>query len=251
MPIHLNPFRPYSGRVQLTKGLLAEMLRNTVVFWEAYQELLQMNGKTESSNKDLKRIMEQMKLAPKAKSYSPKKTTKLVFELETSFVNALNSAEVMLKSLDRITANDETLLYRAMKELARIYLHVSKIKHIPEHMLQGTLTTIHSLMHRMYQVQHHTWIVSKAHSRGMMKVEEMTILSTRLERRRIRMQTIEIDHLRNIIDRLRGQVFSLHDARSQEDIYKFNDNIRALLKTYHTEIEDLEKILHELHILVR
>jgi len=251
MAIHWRPFRPYAGRICLTHGLLVEMLRNTQVFWEAYKEILQLNGKTASSNKVLKKMMEQMGLSPKKKRYSPKKAKKLIMNIETDFVAALNNSELMFQSLNIIASNDETLLYRSMTELSKLYHHISMIKHVPDYMILGLLEKLHALMHRMHEVQHHTWVMSKAHARGRVKLEELTILSTRAERRKIRMQTIEIDHLRSRIGRLKSWVLDLNIARSHDDIHRLHTSMTQLLHSYHNEIDDLDKILKELHVLTR
>jgi hypothetical protein len=251
MPLHLNPFRLYKGRLCLNHGLLVEILRHTQVFWDAYKDLLEINGKRQSDVKELRVVMQKMSLAPNGKKHEGKDRLRALSRIHREFDESIKFLEEMTKSLNMIVKDDETFMYRAAKELERIYLNVRRIEHLPDHLHHQVLHQLHALIDRIAKAQHHAWVVSKAHSRGFTKIGELSILSNRSERRRIREQTIELDHLRNRIEPLAEYVSHLKSFRTQEEIYRFHNNISLLLQDYNKEIADLVNILHEADILIK
>ncbi|MBI5880625.1 hypothetical protein HZB90_00680, partial [archaeon] len=78
MPIHIYPLKLYTNTLCLNHGLLVDILRNSQIFWEAYRELLDIAGKRESDEKELRVLMQKMDLAPKQKKVSAKDAKKTV-----------------------------------------------------------------------------------------------------------------------------------------------------------------------------
>ncbi|MFC1741823.1 hypothetical protein ACFL3V_04780 [Nanoarchaeota archaeon] len=252
MPIHLNPFRLYKGRVCLNHGLLVDILRSSQRFWVAYKDLLELNGKKESDVKELKEVMKKMGLKPNHKGkITTKKKLKVCDRVTKDFDVGLRELDNMMNNLARIILDDETFLYRAVKELRDLYIKFRHIKHLPDHMRHKTQHELHYLMEYMEKKQHHAWVISKAHSRGAFKFREVSILSERSQRRRIRRQTLELDHLRNRIEPLRDKIENLRSVRTHDDIHRLHNEITELLKLYHEEISDLSHIMHEADILIR
>jgi hypothetical protein len=251
MPIYWKLLRLYSGRVALEHGLLVEILRSTENFWDLYTDLLTMNGKRESSVKELRDVMHKMGLVPKEDlKPTEEKKRRLLIKVNAEFSASLKRIEDMLSNLRMIVLDDETLMYRTLEELRGVYMTLGNIRHPPDYMLDSMLQGFYSLMHNMALAQEHAWNVSKAHSRGFMKVGEMTIISSRGERRRIRSQTIELNHIRNRIEPLREWVEKLRIVTSHEDIHLLNERITDLLALYTEELEDLKHILHEGDVLI-
>jgi hypothetical protein len=250
MAIHLNPFRLYKGRLCLNHGLIVEILRNTHFFLLAYKNLLEINGKRESDVKELKTIMKKAGIKTR-KKISGKEKAKLITEVAGLFSKSLEDIDKMLKSLKTIILDDETFLFRAVKEMRKLYMKFSRIKHIPEHMMINVHERFHKLMENMAEVQKHAWIISKAHARERVKLEEIEIFSTWVMRRRIRRQTIELDHIRNRIEPLTAKVEKLRFVKTHEDIHILHTDISELLRLYHEEMHDLKRIMHESDVIIR
>jgi hypothetical protein len=109
----------------------------------------------------------------------------------------------------------------------------------------------HSIITSIAKRQEHVWDIAKAHSRGFVKIAELTIVTSGGESRRIRRQTIEIDHLRNRIEPLVHYVEKLDKLTDFLEIHKVHEEIITLLDLYRREIHDLGLILHEADILIR
>ena len=250
MPIHLNPFRLYRGRLCLNHGLLVNILRSTQRFWIAYKHLLELNGKRQSSVKELRTVMDKMGLKTK-KKLSRKQSANALATVHVAFEEGLKDLENMFSSLNRIIRDDETFLFRAVKELKTLYLKFMKIGHIPDYMRNNVLYRLYALMEHMEEKQRHAWVVSKAHARGYVKLADISIFSTRTERRRIRRQTIELDHLRNRIEPLKNKIARLSRIRTHEQIHTLHSDIEKLIELYQKEITDLGHIMHEADVLIR
>ncbi len=252
MAIHLNPFRLFNSRICLNHGIIVEILRSSQVFWEAYKDLLEANFKRKSGIDDLNIVMKKMGLEPKEqKGTYEKDLKKLHSGIVESFDKALLDLDGMISNLNTIIRNDETLLFRAVEELRKIYLKFRFVQHIPHYMIAGIEQHIHSLLKHMAVKQKEAWVVSKAHSRGFTKLQDLTIVTSRGERRRIRQQTIELDHIRNRIEFLRDDVTNLSKVTEHEHVHRLHAEISELLKLYHDEITDLAEILHESDVLIR
>ena len=250
MPVHTNPFRLYKGRLCLNHGLLVEILRCSQKFWISYKHLLDISGKRQSEVKDLQIIMQKMGIKTK-KRISKRQMAKKTIYVAKAFKEGLKENEIMFNNLRQLILDDETFLYRAVKELIGLYDEFSRIDHLPDHMLHSTHGHFHALLKKMESMQNHAWLVSKAHARERVKIEELSILSTRSKRRHIRESTIELDHLRNNIEPLKEKIRRLKTIKTHEDIHMLHNDINEILKLYHTEIEDLEEIMHEGDILIR
>ncbi|MBW2965233.1 hypothetical protein KY363_07285 [Candidatus Woesearchaeota archaeon] len=254
MPIHLNPFRLYSGRVCLNHGLAVEILRCSARFWSAYQHLLEVNGKRDSDVKDLRILMKKMDQTPKKVRKKTEEEKHIVYaRVKEDFAAGSKDIETMLKNLERIVRNDETFLYRYVKELRALYLKLrsaSSNHSIPDHMLYSAQDHLFGLMRHMGKVQEHAWMVSKAHSRGFVKVADISILSSRREKIRIRQQTLELDHMRNRIEELKIRTSHLRRAKTQEDIKALHARMVELLGLYHEEMTHVQHILHESDVLI-
>jgi hypothetical protein len=252
MPIHLNPFRLYKGRVCLNHGILVEMLRCTQKFWVAYQQLLEINSKKESNIKDLNTLMKKMELTPKDKGkITLKKRLKAQAEITKNFDDGINELDTMSKNLTRIIYDDETFLYRAVKQLRGLYLKFGKIKHVPDHMRNSALRNFHALLVKMNKFQEHTWVIAKAHARERFKIAEVSIFTTRSKRRHIRKDTIELDHICNRIEPLKEKIEAMRIIRTHEDLHRLHKEIHSILDLYHLEIEDVEEIMRESEILIK
>ncbi|MBW2967683.1 hypothetical protein KY362_04300 [Candidatus Woesearchaeota archaeon] len=269
MPIHTNPFRLYSSRICVNHGLLVEILRSSQRFWVAYKHLLEINGKRESDVKDLKVLMEKMGLEPKKRSRIRKDASKdrvvhrrtkrmlhhLRHNVEDELRQGFHDIEEMFHSLDRILLDDETLLFRAFKEVRLLYLKVMvrypKADHVSEHLTHSVLHSLHSLMHHMVEIQHHSWRVAKAHSRSFIRLDELTVQTNRAERRRIRQETIELDHLQQRIGPLRQKLMTIPRHPRQDITQSLQQESHELIENYKEEISNIKHILHESDVLIR
>lgn len=249
MPIHTNPFRLYSSRVCLNHGILVDILRQSQVFWRSYKHLLEINGKRKSDVKDFEVIMKKMGEEPRRKSrrWQHKKKATIEKDFDQSFADL----KAMFSSMDRIILDDETFMFRTMKELQKMYMSVykkfPKIPHIPDHVTHDTLVGLRGIMTHMTHVQHHAWIMSKAHSREFVRVEDISILSNFAERRHIRQHTLELDHSRNRIEPLKVY---LRNMRKNNDMHEYHEKLHEVLHEYHEEVQDLSEMLHEGEVLL-
>jgi hypothetical protein len=251
MDIHLNPFCLYKGRLVLNHGLLVEILRNSQVFWEAYGELLSIAGKRESDERELKVLMQKMNLAPKQRKVSAKDAKKTISRVEQEFDVSIAKIDEMFDSLKVIIIDDATFFYRAVERLEVLHRRVGRIQHIPEWIRLNIQNQIHSLVAHMAEEQQHAWHISKGHSRGFTKIDDLAIVTTRGERRRIRQQTLELDHIDGKIKPLMDKVWALSKSTSHEHIHTLHSEMVALLELYQNEITDLADITHEADVLVR
>lgn len=250
MAIHLDPFRLYHRRLCLNHGLVVEILRSTHSFLLAYKHLLEINGKRQSNVKEIRTLMDKAGLKPR-ENISAKEREKLIGHVLDLFTQSLKDMDDMFKSLKTIINDDETFLFRAIEELRKLYHEFSRISHIPDHMLLNVRERFLSLMHKMSDVQCHAWVISKAHSRNRIKIEEIEIYSTWVQRRRIRKHTIELDHIRNKIEPLAGKIDKLKVVKTHEDIHKLHEEIAELLNLYREEMHDLQHIMHEAEVIIR
>ncbi len=251
MVLHFNKSRLYKGTVGVSHGVLVELLRHTRHFWDSYKDLLRVNGKEQSDSKELRKVMKALVKKPRKKKTSVMKKEKILQRIEKEFDQGLEDLNSMFENLDELTMDDETLLFRAMMDLVELYSKVSDLKHLPEHMHHEMLDHLYKVMEHIDHMQHHTWVLSKAHARGYMKVEEVDLLTSRAERRRLRRQTIELDHLLNRLYPLQEWVMRLGQVKTQDEIKELHKRIVELLKLYHSEISDIHHILHEAHVFVR
>ncbi len=254
MPIHLNPFRVYKGRICLNHGILVEILRCTAVFWDAYKDILEVNNKRKSHINDLHSTMKQMGIAPKKRrKITEKHKQEVLLRVTEDFRKGSKDINKMMGSLNNIVKDDETFLYRTVKELRKMYLNFRKLRNpaIPAHRLAHIQHQFYDLIERMEDIQHHTWIVSKAHSRGFTKLAELSIRSDFGVRYRIRRSTLELDHISNSIRPLRYKIRRLEHATNQDSIHKLDEDIRTILHLYHIEMSDLKLIMQEADILIR
>jgi hypothetical protein len=252
MSIYWRPFRLYKGRVAWEHGLLVEMLRNTEGFWDAYTDLLALNGKRESDIKELHHVMKQLGLTPNLEMKdSELRKRRALLKLDADLSASLKRLNDMFSKMRMVIIDDETLMYSVLDNLRTIYLKSAHIEHLPDYMLHGIQDALYGLMKHMAHVQEHAWVISKAHSRGAFKFAELTIVSSRGERRRIRRQTIELDHIRNRIAPLQAYIEHLRIVKSHDDIHELHEKMTELLHLYHEELTDLSHILHEADILVR
>ncbi|NQU78240.1 hypothetical protein HQ545_00565 [Candidatus Woesearchaeota archaeon] len=257
MALQLNPVRLYSGRLCLNHGLLVDILRMTNKFWKAYQELLELNRKKKSDYDELHDIMEKMEKVPRKKV---KITEPRIIKIRDRVVNDFDSAfldlKVMTRSLSRIIEDDETFLFRTVQQLAHIYDNFRKLKNpaVPENFNRFCLETqhnIYSLLKHLEHLQHHAWVVSKAHARDKIVVSELVISSNYRQKNKIRRETIELDHLRNKITPLSAHMETLKWVKNEEDVKELHAEVTELLELYHEEVEDLSSMLHEADVLIR
>jgi hypothetical protein len=254
MVLHFNRSRLYKGTVGVGHGVLVELLRHTRHFWKAYKEMLEINGNLKIEEKQLHKVMKQLKLVPEENEVpkKKKKKDKILEDIRQDFQAGLEELKKMFKNLDGLLIDDETLLYRAMEELEEIYAAVWKLEHLPEHRRAEILNHMYSLMHHISTLQRQTWTGAKAHARGFRftQVGEMSVVRSRKIWWRMKKQTIELDHILNLIEPLQRWVVELRHI-NQEHIEKVQKRIVKLIKLYHQEITDLHHILHEAHIFTR
>jgi hypothetical protein len=251
MPIHLNPFRLYKNNLCLNHGLLVDILRNSQIFWEAYGELLSIAGKRESDERELKVLMSKMSLAPKQRKVSEKDAKKIVARVEQEFDSSIAKIDEMFDSLKVIIIDDATFFYRAVERLEVLHRRVGRLRHIPEWMRLNIQNQIYSLVAHMAEKQQHAWHISKGHSRGFTKIDDLTIVTTRGERRRLRHNVLEMDHIDGKIKPLMEHVWALSKSTSHEHIHTLHSEMVSLLQLYQQEITDLADITHEADVLVR
>jgi hypothetical protein len=252
MYLTTNLLNPAHGRICLTHGLLVEILRRSYKFWVAYKQVLELNGKTESDVKDLHHIMKKMNLAPKSRGkITIKKKNKVRDKVTEDFNEGLNELDTMMKSIVRIIYNDETFMYRATREIKKLYLKFRKNQHLPEHMHHLVEPKFYELLLSIKHFQRHTWIAAKGHARYRMGVRDISMFSSRSKRRHIRQSTIELDHIRNNIDPLKEKLNHLSRYRTHEELHRLNQEIHKMLHLYREEIHDVETIMKESEILLR
>ena len=70
-------------------------------------------------------------------------------------------------------------------------------------------------------------------------------------RRRIRKQTIELDHIRNRIEPLTTKVEKLRVVRTHDDIHRLHAEISEILHLYNEELHNLKHIMHESDVIIR
>lgn len=250
MPIHLNPFKLYKNTLSVNHGILVDVMRNTQNFWEAYTDLLALNDKRQSEEAELRKIMDKMGLDPTKKKIDARQVSKIVSRIYTKFDKSLRDLKAMVNDLSKVITDDEVMMYRAVIQLRGLYHKVYHTE-MPLSFKESVLRSIRSLLNRMMEIQRRTWNVSKAHSRGFGKIEELSVISTRGERHRIRVQTLELDHITNRIRPLNYYVDILKHLKTHEEMQHAHQKISELLSDYHLEISDLEHILHETDVLIR
>jgi hypothetical protein len=262
------PIWPHRLTFCVTHGLAVEILRCTARFWRLYKHLLELNGQRKTDIKrlkktgttgltatdanDLKAIMGKMNLKPRKKL--PRRIRKsLKAKVAAEFTQGFKDIDDMFKNLSTIVQNDETFLYRAAKEIRKLYLKTGRIKNpsIPYRYIHNSMTHFYSLMDQMRHTQHHAWVVAKAHARDFIKIQDLSILSTAAQRRRIRRRCIELEHIRERIAPLKTAIKRLRRAKTQGDINRFHNDLTEIITLYRLEIQDLKQILSETDVIIR
>jgi len=250
MTIHLSPWRLYKRVVQLNQGVLVEMLRNTQLFWKAYKELLQMRDKKKSDIKELNRLMQQMGVAPQEKKlYSERKKQKVVASIIQDFTLVTKNLEAMLQSMNIVISKDQIFFYKAFTEIEKMYWSIGKIEHLPEHMKSSVQQALHSILAKMVNKEYHASQIAKAHAKGFFKVSDIDISRTRREKKLIKRQTIELDHIRDRVEPMQEKIERMSYVKGEE-LHKLAEEITEIIELYHKEIEDIGEIIHEADILV-
>ena len=249
MPIIWNKFRFYKGTVGDEHSALVRLLKSSSAFWKAYVHFFKINGKKESNIKALKPIMRKIKKATKKLPFFKKKQEKILLNIKEEFKKSLKDVSEMSKDMENVLLDDDLLLYRAMLQLYEIYMHLKKIKHVPERFLNSSLHNLRVIMHHMYHVQHHAWVLSKAHSRHRIKLADLTFVGTPRERKKIRRQVIELDHLVNRIEPIKKIIEDMKIAKSHKEHEILHMSMHNILHLYHKEVSDIAYILHEAHVL--
>lgn len=265
-----HPFRHYR-RLCSRHGILVENLRWSQTMWVAYRALLELNGKTKSDVQELRHIMGTINITPnerqaeKNKRSSAKKLgrkgRKLLKILSKEFDKMLDDLGKAEKGLETITENDETLLFRDMRALNQAHKKLSEAHNLPYRILhhnenngpdaeKGILPHITSLMHQIYNVQHHAWLVSKAPARGQIKFETVfAIAGSRKLRRQIRRTTLGLDQLEERLKNINMLVEKLRRAKTQAEVEEAHRQFNNILLAYHHEIILLKEMYHAVHVL--
>jgi hypothetical protein len=262
-----HPFRHYR-RLCSRHGILVEILRWSQTMWVAYKELLELNGNTKSEVQELRHIMGTIHITPNEKQAEKNKRNaakkigrrgrKLLRSLSKEFDIMLDDLEKAERGLETITENDETLLFRDIRALYEACKKLSMMHHLPYRILhsnepdaeKGMLPHIKGLMHEIYNVQHHAWIVAKAPARGQIKFENVfAIAGSRRLRRRIRRATLGLDQLEERLEKINRLVERAGKAKTQREIEEAHGQFNHILAAYHQEIMLLKEMYHAVHVL--
>jgi hypothetical protein len=226
------------------------MLRNTHLFWKAYKKLLKLRGKKKSDVKELHKLMQKMGMAPEGKkAYSEKKKQKEIDAIIQDFTLVTNNLERMLQSLDVIISKDQIFFFKAFEEIEKMYWRIGKIEHMPEHLRNSTQQSLYSILATMVSKEYHASQIAKGHAKGFMKFADIAVTRTRKENRLIKRQTIELDHIRDVVEPMQERIDRMSFVNGEE-LHKLAEDITKIIKLYHLQLDDLKEIIHEADVLV-
>lgn len=252
----------------------------TTEFFEIYQDMLELNQKRQSSEKELQKLMQHLninskreeaakkiaaekkagKKVKKNKKKEKRKDTKkqkleiqkeqVRAETELLFDEAIEDLNLMFDQLKKVQYSDITLYYRHASELTTLSNRIRRAR-LNDDIKYELRRHIYEIVKEITALIEHFWIVSKSQSRELIELEELTVVSTRGERRRIRMQTIELDHMEEKLSAIKKRFTRLIKTKDLQKAQELQESIMTLFNSYQRIIELLEKTMHESKILLR
>ncbi|MBT7903116.1 hypothetical protein HN587_04565 [Candidatus Woesearchaeota archaeon] len=245
--ISLNPFRKHGYRLIQTSGLVVEIIRLVVEFYEVYKDFLLLHAKSESEVSELNHLLVELNKIESAKKrhHIVKQHKKQVLQTQKDFETAFRYLGDALTDLEGVVLDDDTLLFReanSLEKAADLVSHPAFI--VPINEKRALVHKIDHLIERMVEAQHHFWIISKAEARGFTKIELLSLRGPRSHKRRLRHNAVEVRTVITKIDELQN---SLDEVKNHVELHR---KLEELIALYHEEFEDLEHIMHEGHVLI-
>ncbi|HII71259.1 TPA: hypothetical protein HA265_00715 [Candidatus Woesearchaeota archaeon] len=236
-------------------------------FYAAYGDLLALRGKRQAKEQELRVALKHLgvdmkdiekghrKLKKKLEK-AHKKDTKVVFnhvilhEIESVFNRSISHLEHMLNTQKTTEFCDMTLYWRHAKDLERLSDRIRR-SGLDETAKFHMRHQIYEIVQSIADTMEHYWVVSKSQARRLMELEELTIVSTRGEYRRMRIQSIHLDRLESLLKESTDKFQAALKANTLEKFTELKENFHELMAEYHDEIETLHSVLHESKILIR
>ena len=243
--INLDPFRKHNHRIILSGGLVVEIIRLVVEFYEIYRDLLSRSDKVGSDVHEIARVLKGLGDIDEEKKrhYIRKNLKKKFLQSEADFKQAFSDLDTVIQDLTTIIMDDETLIFREANSLAALQSLILKLV-MPVDQRRHLLEMIDQFILRLVQAQHHFWIVAKADARGFIKIEELSLRGPRSHRRHLKQQAIEV---RNLLSNINNLKDSLHKHQDHVDLFQ---RCTELVDLYRKEFENLALIMHEGHVLI-
>lgn len=244
MGLSFHIFKRYKGGL-LSGNPSVEIVRAVVELYELYRDLLTLNNKRKSDVEELQKNLSRLqKVDPSKKRDLIRLHNKMMLKTRDDFYQSLSNVEKMMKNLATITSADETMIFREVGFIDRLITLVERL-HIPTEHRKQALRFLQSLLQEFSKMQYHYWVVAKAQCRGFTKLEELSILGTRSQKRHLKMQAIEARQLQNLVDQLVAELDTIQDQQ------KLMEHLGKLFEHLRVELEDLHHIMHESKVLIR
>lgn len=244
MGLSFHIFRKYRGGL-LSGNPSIEITRAVVELYELYRDLLTLNNKRKSDIAELQKTLVQLQKIDQSKKRDLIRIQKKVMlRTQDDFYRSLANIEKMMRNIATITYADQRLIFREVNFIDNMITLVDRL-HLPHEQKQQANNFLQNILREFVKLQYHYWVVAKAQSRGFVKLEELSILGTRSQKRHLKMQAIEARQLHDIIEKLAVELGSILDQQ------KLMEHLGKLFSYLRTEFDDLYHILHESKVLIR
>ncbi|MBI5397837.1 hypothetical protein HZB03_00070 [Candidatus Woesearchaeota archaeon] len=244
MGLSFHIFRKYRGGL-LSGNPSIEITRAVVELYELYRDLLALNNKRKSDVEALqKTLMQLQKVDPSKKRDLIRVQKKVMLKTQDDFYRSLANVEKMMRDLSTITYADQRLIFREVNFINHLLTLVYRL-HIHHEQKQQANNFLQNMLREFVKLQYHYWVVAKAQSRGFTKLEELSILGTRSQKRHLKLQAIEARQLHDIVDKLVVELDTIQDQQ------KLMEHLGKLFEYLRIEFDDLYHIMHESKVLIR
>ena len=245
----ISPFRKYKNVLVFTSGLSIEIIRNIVKFIDSYKDEIEDEAELQDFLAEWDNLLKTFDDIPDKKKKKAKRAIdKKKHEIETHFSDSASRLDAMFAELMIISRDANTLLYRELEDILQFEQLLDSLTLSAEVKLQ-TDKRLWRIADDMAGALDHFWMAAKAQARGWVKLAEMMELkSTRGEKRRMKMEAIEIRGLTQGLVKLKKELVKLiNKGASHKEIH---EKLHEIIESYEEEYHDLHKMMHRTKVLI-
>ena len=247
--VSLSPVRKYKNVLVFTSGLSIEIIRNIVAFIDSYKEEIKDEAELQGFLSEWNKLLKTFDTVPDKKKKKAKRAIdKKKHEIETNFSDSGSRLDAMFAELMIISRDANTLLYRELEDILQFERLLDSLMLSAEIKLQ-TDTRLWRIADQMAGALDHFWMAAKAQARGWTKLAEMMELkNTQGEKRRMKMEAIEIRGVTEGLAKLKEKLVQLINAGASHKA--IHEQLHKIIEAYETEYHDLHKIMHRTKVLI-
>lgn len=245
----LNPFRKHKNVLIYTTGLTVEIIRNIVAYIDAYMEDVKDEAELGDDIAEWRSLVKSYDSIPqKKKKKVDKQIAKLKRDIDRTFPDSLHRLDAMFAELMVISKDADIILYRELENIIAFKDLVLSLEINPHYKL-WTEQRLLAIANDIASALDYFWVAAKAQARGWVKIAELVELkSTKGEKRRMKMESIEIRGIESALPKEKKKLIKL--VNTQADHKVIHEQIHEIIESYEHEYHDVHKIMHRAKILI-